>query len=211
MPSGKIQHEFKISRQIITKQEKPYSDCLTELNAINSYNSELFKTTLQSYRQRYHYSNCISLCRQKNLGEKCQFQANWLGPSYFDKMEKPEYFSLVNGENNQTKCYQSYSNPSDEYLEKCDCPIECQIDEYTFVHSTGDILNPKHMNQQVFLIFYDEMRETVISEEKKIELTDLVATVGGILGLFTGFSFLSLVEIVEIVFQIAMILLKRDS
>ena len=49
------------------------------------------------------------------------------------------------------------------------------------------------------------MSETVISEEKKIEITDLVATVGGILGLFTGFSFLSLVEIVEIVFQIVMI------
>ena len=48
------------------------------------------------------------------------------------------------------------------------------------------------------------------AEEKKTELTDLVATIGGILGLFTGFSFLSLVEIFEIVFQTTMILLKKD-
>ena len=54
------------------------------------------------------------------------------------------------------------------------------------------------------------MREMVMSEEKKTEITDLVASLGGIVSLFTGFSFLSLVEIFEIFFQIAMILLKRN-
>ena len=61
-----------------------------------------------------------------------------------------------------------------------------------------------------FTIYFDQMKETVILEEIKTELTDLVSNIGGILGLFTGFSFLSLVEIFEIVFQISAILLKKD-
>ena len=71
-----------------------------------------------------------------------------------------------------SKCFQSNSSPSEDYLEKCNCPIECQTDEYTYIHSIGDIFNPKHKNQTRLLIYYGELRETMISEEKKIEITD---------------------------------------
>ena len=54
------------------------------------------------------------------------------------------------------------------------------------------------------------MEETVIKEEPKIELADLIAIVGGILGLFLGFSFLSLIEIVEILANIAVILKMQN-
>jgi hypothetical protein len=200
--SGSFYHQIELGKLTIIKQEKPYSDCLNELNTIDSYDSELFKRTLKSFKQRYHYSNCLSLCKQKNLGEKCNFQVNWWGPQYFENMlTETDYYSLLSAENNRSKCFQSNSNPTEKYLENCNCPLECQTD---------DNLNLKFKNQLRVFIFYDEMKETVISEEKKIEITDLISTIGGILGLFTGFSFLSLVEIVEIVFEITMILLKKD-
>ena len=52
------------------------------------------------------------------------------------------------------------------------------------------------------------MKETVMSEQPKTTLSDLISTIGGILGLFTGFSFLSLVELLEIIDKIAFILIR---
>ena len=90
-------------------------------------------------------------------------------------------WALDNGVSNESLCYRSNSDPSGDYLEKCDCPIECQTHEYTWVHTFGDHTEAQFKNQTRFRIFYDEMRETVIGEEIKVKLTDLVSTIGGIL------------------------------
>ena len=111
----------------------------------------------------------------------------------------------------ESECFDLNAQLTDEYLESCNCPIECQTDEYTWDHSFGEILDPDLKNHTGFSVYFSEMRETVISEEKKTEITNLVATVGGIMGLFTGFNFLSWMEIFEIIFQIAMILFKRNE
>ena len=178
------------------------------MDTIDAYSSELFKRVLNSSKQqRYHYTDCVNLCKQKNIGEKCDIQVGWSGPKYFPNMSELTWELYLKRESS-AQCYQSNYRPSDDYLAACDCPLECQTDEYTWTHSSGDVLSSE--NRTSFEIFYDEMKETVITEEKKTELTDLVATVGGILGLFTGFSFLSLVEVVEIVFQIVVILFKRN-
>ena len=150
--SGSFLHQFEISKQTIIKQEKPYSDCLNCLDSIDSYNSELSKRTLKTYKQRYHYSNCLSLCKQKNIGEKCGIQVNWWGLKYFENMfTEIDYFSLLNGEHNKSKCYKTNANPSEDYLEKCNCPIECQKDEYTYLHSFGEVLNPRFKNYSYYL------------------------------------------------------------
>ena len=49
-------------------------------------------------------------------------------------------------------------------------------------------------------IFYNELKETFISEEIKTKIFDLVSNIGGTLGLFLGLSFLSLIEFFEIFF-----------
>ncbi len=55
-----------------------------------------------------------------------------------------------------------------------------------------------------------QMRQTIVSEEKKYELNDLIANVGGMLGLFLGFSLLSLAEIMEIFIQTLWIVIKKN-
>jgi hypothetical protein len=61
-------------------------------------------------------------------------------------------------------------------------------------------------------IFYNELKETFISEEIKTKIFDLVSNIGGTLGLFLGLSFLSLIEFFEIFFQILIIsLFKRKN
>jgi hypothetical protein len=50
-------------------------------------------------------------------------------------------------------------------------------------------------------VLYNEMKEIIITEEKKSDFNDLISSVGGTLGLFLGISFLSMIEFVEIVMQ----------
>jgi hypothetical protein len=42
----------------------------------------------------------------------------------------------------------------------------------------------------------------LISQQPKIELFGLISNLGGILGLFIGFSFISLLEIIEVLAEL---------
>ena len=46
-------------------------------------------------------------------------------------------------------------------------------------------------------VYYEDLKYTLISQQPKIELFGLISNLGGILGLFIGFSFISLLEIIE--------------
>jgi energy-converting hydrogenase Eha subunit G len=59
-------------------------------------------------------------------------------------------------------------------------------------------------------IFYNDLRETVITENVKISMADLISSIGGTLGLFVGMSLLSSIEILEILVQSAIVLLKQN-
>ena len=48
-------------------------------------------------------------------------------------------------------------------------------------------------------IYYEDLSYTVISKEPKISLLDLISSIGGIMGIFLGISFLSFLEIVEFI------------
>ena len=55
------------------------------------------------------------------------------------------------------------------------------------------------------------MTYTLMLELPKIKIVDLVANLGGILGLFIGISFLSFVEILEIILEIFIILFEKNK
>jgi hypothetical protein len=105
------------------------------------------------------------------------------------------------------------------YLKKCDCPIECDKTFYQLVSSMSDyptrqmskyllnniLLRSKFQNRSYtsisydevresvarVSIFYNEMKQTVLSEEIKTSLSGLVSNIGGTLGLFLGISFIN--------------------
>jgi hypothetical protein len=118
------------------------------------------------------------------------------------------------------------------YLDKCDCPIECERTYFQYTSSIAEFPTLKYskylMNASMFVnsnltyqelkesvarveIFYDELKQTIISESIKTELSDLIANLGGTLGLFLGLSFLSLVEFVEILLQALLVALKKHD
>ena len=60
-----------------------------------------------------------------------------------------------------------------------------------------------------FNVFYKNLEYTRITEIPKLERVDLVANIGGLLGLFIGLSFLSFGELIEIFFEINFILFEK--
>ena len=55
-------------------------------------------------------------------------------------------------------------------------------------------------------VYFDEIKYTKISEEISVTFFDLIANIGGTLGLFIGISLLSFVELFELFFEIIRIL-----
>ena len=60
-------------------------------------------------------------------------------------------------------------------------------------------------------IYYGEMMQTLITEYAKTQFADLVAGVGGILGLFLGLSFLSFIEIFDFLIQFIFICIRNSK
>ena len=54
-------------------------------------------------------------------------------------------------------------------------------------------------------VYYDDLKYTLIKQQPKIELFDLISNIGGTLGLFLGFSFISLLELFEVVAELVFI------
>ena len=75
---------------------------------------------------------------------------------------------------------------SDEYLVS-----------YSF-HLTENILRNETLK---FKAYYKDLNYLLISQEEKMTLVDLIATIGGLFGLFLGASFLSFIEIFELLFE----------
>ena len=58
-------------------------------------------------------------------------------------------------------------------------------------------------------IGYQDMMQTFISEYPKMKSADLVSSIGGLIGLFMGLSFLSFIEIFDILIQILFVLMEK--
>jgi hypothetical protein len=53
-----------LRKQISSKQPKPYGECTRDLDKLESYQSECFKKTFQTYNNSYNLVNCHSMCFQ---------------------------------------------------------------------------------------------------------------------------------------------------
>ena len=211
-----------LTREIVRLYPRPYSQCVANLTSLNSYESECYRKTIQilSNNYQYHFSDCSNLCLQKHLGEMCGCQS-FLTSFYFENM------SLCNDLNRTVyECeINSLKSFTDEYLHTCDCPLECESIEYKYSLSyldyptrsyaeylyarnvsglrsiypiwNGNTFEDLSMRVAELRIFFGDMKETTIEQNVKTKLSDFVANLGGIMGIFSGFSFLTLVEVIE--------------
>ena len=201
--------KISINKYKIVRQPQPYSNCISDLTSLNSYESECYKKTYIIYR-KYQFSKCANLCLQKFFGDMCNFQLVLFGPIYYTEKRN---ITELKANSNETICFLNYLimfKSSSQYLDDCDCPLECESSGYTYTLSNGNF--PGNMNGAEILkylfskgtlpsnyslnnfkreisqiqIHFEEMRETVIKQEIKTQLADLISGLGGTLGLFLG-------------------------
>ncbi len=60
-------------------------------------------------------------------------------------------------------------------------------------------------------IFYDQMFYYKTSEETKVKLETLIATIGGHFGLFLGVTILSFVELVELILNLIYLIIRNKT
>ena len=236
--------KISLEKLTITKKPKPYSNCIDNLNTIDSYHSLAFKKLIsQNQNQTYNYVNCYILCLQKHLGDKCQCQLKFLDSIYYEEMRL--CFSISSSRDIDNQCFidslKLFLNDSKPYLTECDCPIECEYNFFRYSNSFAEfpsrnilpyminsvkiksILNQSNLSDSLetfellrksiarVQISYQDMMQTFITEYPKMQSTDLVSSLGGLIGLFLGLSFLSFIEIFDFLLQLINILLKTNT
>jgi hypothetical protein len=209
----------------------PYSDCTDNLNDIGSYDSEYFRMTM-STNNSYRQSDCFSLCYQIYLNKKCKC---------YDAIVRSVDFSLVPCINTkeaicQIETMKYFSTKSNEICAD-QCPAECYTTTYSFKSSTQayparsyaySLLKDESMlarfenktnvdyetlkeNILAVNVYFEALESTTIDEGKQMEMVDLIAGIGGTLGLFLGISVLSLFEVVEILLEILLSKTKKQK
>ncbi len=59
-------------------------------------------------------------------------------------------------------------------------------------------------------VYYENLKLTLINQQPKMQLFNLISSVGSLVGLFLGMSLLSFVELFEIIFEIINTLLGNS-
>jgi hypothetical protein len=220
------QTDIRVAKEVTKKLMKPFSECIADLSSINS---PLYALMIQQGRT-YTRKDCFDLCFQEFLYGACgcidvsmaQIPNRTICLSFADLLCNFQTFNVF------------YSN----ITSRCGplCPLECERMDYPVSLSYGDyptrayanfILNETKTlarffpNQSVVTyeqvkakclavnVFYDELKYTAIEEKEKTSMIDLIAAIGGTLGLCVGMSFLSFIEPIEVILEIAFILSQK--
>jgi len=105
---------------------------------------------------------------------------------------------------NQSRCTFKYKQnfTRNKVVEKCAeyCPLECDSTFYTYSLSSGYDRSIEDIT--TFRLFYSTLKVTKISQKPKAKIFDLISTIGGILGIFIGLTFVSIFELGEILIEI---------
>jgi hypothetical protein len=207
---------FIIKRIFDQKLEQPYNSCLKDRSKFE-FNQTIIEY-LKKINHDYTQKECIIICRNLKYNE-----TNTCG-CYLDSLEDDFYIKCYSNTDNLTlrECVDTFMSSFDVelcYLEYC--PLECDSFEYDITFYTESILSAGNISpdnidfldfktyenvSKIFVsisVYYEDLKYTFISQQPKIELFGLISNLGGILGLFIGFSFISLLEIIEILAELA--------
>jgi len=207
---------FIIKRIFDKKLEQPYNSCLKDLSKFE-FNQTVIEY-LKKINHDYTQKECITVCRNLKYNETntCGCCLDSLEDDIFNKcyyntdnLTLRECVDTFMGNFNVGLCHLEY------------CPLECDSFEYDITFYTESILSAGNIspdNKDLFSnfetyenvsktffsinVYYDDLKYTLISQQPKIELFDLISNLGGILGLFIGFTFISLLEIIEILAEL---------
>jgi len=192
--------DLAIDKVFTQRLGEPYNKCVKSIDDFK-LNKTLFKYILDNnitYSQQRCYKLCFDLDFISNNPCNCTNNVT-IGEVWqkcFVEMDKEN----ING---CTFNYKAEFNQQ-KLTEKCEqyCPLECDSYEYIISYSFHLTENLSKNDTLKFKAYYKDLNYLLISQEIKMEITDLVANIGGFFGLFLGASFLSFIEIFLLLFEI---------
>jgi hypothetical protein len=205
---------FLVKRTLDQKLESPFNSCLKDINqfALNKTIIDYLNKTNRKYSQVECFNLCFNL--EYNQTNPCN--------CFLKSLDQEPYFSC--GNNNS--CTEKFNNNFNQ-IENCSqfCPLECDQYSYEIFHTPAKIIGSGRINKfnnnyvysflpefqtyenvsktyYLINVYYEDLKYTLISQQPKIELFGLISNLGGLLGLFIGFSFISCLELIEILAEL---------
>ena len=181
-----------ISRKFRQRLASPYSDC----RSIFTYASTPVKT------MPYFQSECYLLCKKQKLMEICNqtdfYSQNWeyyfSNISYSNEMFKKELkackqvnASIIDDFNKE------WNDLGENMFCKDICPIECE----SVTYKVEPFLMKMGSSYAKVNIYYKNFEYELTTEIAKTNLFSFIGSLGGLLGVFLGFSVISLFEVIE--------------
>jgi len=174
--------DISIKKEHISKLTLPYNNCIKNVSSLDSHDSKIYKYMLQNTKYLYSQKNCFNYC----IGKEIYKQAN-----ISNKIDHwiNVYYDNLNISTNLEKLSKNYFN-----IINSDINDLCKNDRVTII-----------------TIYYSDFSYKSIIEIPKMDFIDLIANIGGNLGLFIGVSFLSFAEIIELILEIFIILCRKKK
>jgi len=198
-----IYTQIAIDKQVETQLGLPFNQCYQ-----NTREFPLNKTIIDyilSLERVYSQSECIELCFDLIYIQlnPCNCSNTTLGSVWDDcwtKFENSTYLSCT--WNFKANFY------SKSIQEKCSfyCPLEC--DSISYSVEKNYIYD---QNRTRFKVFFGSLKYNHISQEQAFPIEEFIGTIGDILGIFVGVSFVSLFEIIELLIELIIIFVNKQK
>ena len=174
---------------LISKQPSPYSDCID----LSTYSSVLYDYLLQS-NYSYRQIDCLDLCIQQKIINECE--CYYLKYPDLNTQVKPCLnWTQFNCANNEINNFDSAE------CIKTQCPLECTSIAFQLENSYGSGHYERSLSDFVFTaltVSYSSLKYTQITESPQTTFINLLAQLGGSLGMFISFSVFTLFESIEV-------------
>jgi len=204
-------NSFIMKRIVDKKLEYPYNDCYNDIfkYTLNSTVIDFMKSKNWSYS----YKECVKICRNLKYNEtnNCGCYLNSLDEEALNECYYDANAVIKNCTSNFWNSFNKLDVCSDYCIRKCDTyTIEIREKEQT-IAGYGNLTNIytdfktfENLTKNFFSIrvYYEDLKYTLITQHPKCELFDLISNIGGTMGLFLGFSFISFLEIFELIAEL---------
>lgn len=155
----------------------------------------------------YSQQACLKICLQRTIHLRCNCQSAML-----PQLELNSTLKICDTRKRHTRnCVEEVMFQAEEKVSTCKCPPRCQVvnydktvsmtrwptreDKVTFDRANTNI---NFKNLAKVTVYFQTMTCQEVRQEKAYTTAKLFSSLGGILGMYVGFSFLSLFEILEI-------------
>jgi hypothetical protein len=192
-----------LSKTSIRKLSKPYGNCIEDTLSKNSFDSELYRLTLENYG-KYRIRACFDMCYQHYIVKNCACYSP-LFPNINNKYE-PCGLSVEKNKCNLVYHVNFYTNVSRQVCPNL-CPNECDSVDFKFKTSfasfpsrpyaqilakSNPILQSKFIDNGTLVnfdllkhsvlslnVYFDDFYETVVEEVPQMNVSKLIGMIGG--------------------------------